>query len=451
MNPSFRRRRFLRGLAASALVGLSPSASVLATTGPRVLHAGPDSYRALLRELKPGDTLALEPGEYRSGLPIHGLIGTAERPIVIEGPSRADRAMFVARTNANTVSVIDSAHVIVRNLVLDGQGHRVDAVKAEGHARWAHHITLERLTIINHGADQQTVGISTKCAAWGWVVRGCTVTGAGTGMYFGNSDGSAPFLDGLIEGNRVTNPVGYALQIKHQRPRPSLPLMPTARATTIVRRNVLVKSEGGSTAESARPNMLVGHWPLVGPGMDDRYLVYGNLFFDNPNEALFQGEGNVALYHNLFFNPHGEAVRIQPHNDKPREVAVFRNTIVAAALGIEFSGGEPGYARLFEHNLAFGNPPIHSEIAGDNRLGSYEQAAAAFARLHADIDSLDLTPTADFGKPDTALPAPMLSFPGTRDDYLGRSRGSGGFGACLLRTGSDSMRCGLPASVPVMR
>ncbi len=60
--------------------------------------------------------------------------------------------------------------------------------------------------------------------------------------------------------------------------------------------------------ESPRPNVLVGHFPLEGPGVDDDYAIYGNFFYQNRDEALFQGEGNVALYGNLFVNEYGDAI-----------------------------------------------------------------------------------------------------------------------------------------------
>jgi hypothetical protein len=66
-------------------------------------------------------------------------------------------------------------------------------------------------------------------------------------------------------------------------------------------------------------------------------VIYGNLFFENPNEALFQGEGNIALYSNVFFNSHDiefPAIAIQPHNDIPRMVRVFQNSVMHPTLGI---------------------------------------------------------------------------------------------------------------------
>jgi len=432
------RRRALVTLALS-LLPLLPGRSARARS-PRALHAAaPDGYRGVLRNLVAGDTLHLAPGQYTRGLPLHGLIGTAEEPIVIEGPEPPARAVFVARPGSHTVSLLDSAHVIVRNLVLDGRGVPVDGVRAEGHARWAHHITLDGLTIVNHGATQQNSGISTKCPAWGWVVRGNTIVGAGTGMYFGDSDGSDPFFDSLIEGNRIVDPVGYGIQVKHQHGRPeSAPGVD--RSNTVIRRNLIVKSRVAAAPEQARPNLLVGHFPLAGPGAQDRYLVYGNLLVDNPSEALFQGEGNIALYDNLMINLRGEGVRIRPHNHKPREVAVFNNTIVAAALGIEFTGGEPGYQRLLEHNLVFGNPPIRSEVAGENFTGDYDRARAAFVRLDADPARLDLTPRTPLPAPRTAFGGERLALSGAERDYLGRPRRVPQFGACA-RGGKGAAAC----------
>src|SRR5262249_36081648 len=158
-------------------------------------------------------------------------------PIVIEGETSGLGTVFRGRPGANTVSIKNAAYLVVRSLLLDGDGLGVDAVKAEGTSQFAHHITLERLTIVNHGADQQVVGISTKCPAWSWVIRGNIIRGAGTGMYLGNSDGNQPFIGGLIEDNLIVDTIGYNLQIKHQRERPKIAGMPQENSATIIRHN----------------------------------------------------------------------------------------------------------------------------------------------------------------------------------------------------------------------
>ncbi|WP_255398912.1 hypothetical protein [Nitrosovibrio sp. Nv6] len=208
--------------------GSSPSFS------GQVYTATPDTYRVRLKILEPGDSLQLMPGEYKDGLPIHYLHGTSPAPIMISGPDKGPRAIFVARPGHNTVSIVNSSYIAIRNLDIDGRQLTVDGVKCEGHADWAHHITLDGLRVYGHGNDQQTVAISTKCPAWGWVIRHNVITDAGTGLYLGDSDGRAPFINGLIEHNLIVDTLGYNLQIKHQQLRPVLPEIPVEPSTTII-------------------------------------------------------------------------------------------------------------------------------------------------------------------------------------------------------------------------
>lgn len=360
----------------------------------RTINANPDSYRALLNTLKPGDRMQLIAGDYKNGLPIHHLSGRPDRRIVIAGP-RAGRAVFHARPNANTVSIVDSAYIEIRDLVLDGNNLPVDGVKAEGHAHFAHHITLTNLLILGYGNNQQTVGISTKCPAWGWVIRDNVIIGAGTGMYLGNSDGSDAFVGGVIEYNYIADTLGYNLQIKHQIGRANVPGMPVTAQQTIIRHNVFSKAENGSSGQLARPNVLVGHWPLAGNGENDRYLIYANFFYNNPTEALFQGEGNIALYNNIFVNPAGDAVHIQPHHDIPKTIVIAYNTIVARGDGVRLlHRPDTATANMtFTHNLIFADRPVTGLADAGNLAQDYASARLYLRRPEAAPPALDVTPT----------------------------------------------------------
>jgi hypothetical protein len=128
-------------------------------------RAGAEDYRAYLSRLQPGDRLLLEPGDYLQGLPLRNLAGDAGQPIVIEAADPSTPPRFIARARANTISLVDVRHLVLRHLELDGRNLPVDAVKAEGHSRYADFITLEHLHIHDHAASQQNVGISTKCPA----------------------------------------------------------------------------------------------------------------------------------------------------------------------------------------------------------------------------------------------------------------------------------------------
>ena len=357
-------------------------------------RAGPENYRNILPRLQAGDRLLLKPGEYRQGLPLHNLSGLAGQPIVIEAVDSAAPPRFVARPGANTVSLVNVRYLTLRHLQLDGRNLPVDAVKAEGHSRYADFITLEHITIHDHAASQQNVGISTKCPAFGWVIRNNRIERVGTGMYLGDSDGSDPFVGGLIEGNRITYTLGYNLQIKHQKSRPG---DDAVRHDTVIRYNVFSKQDA-LPGPQARPNVLLGHVPLTGPGSEDRYLVYGNLFLHNPSEALLQAEGRVAVYDNVFINGSGDAIRIQPHNDIPRDMDIFANTVLASGTGIQVRQAEgAAYRQRVVANVVAAAPPLRGGEAVHNLSLDYHPD-------WLDVAVADLTPRLLAGQPSHRLP-----------------------------------------------
>ena len=393
----------------------------------------PSNYRGLLKALKPGDHLQLAPGDYKEGLPVHHLHGTPDAQITISGSNEKNRAIFLARPDHNTISILNSSYIVLRDLDIEGNNLPVDGVKCEGHAEWAHHITLEGLRVRGHGNNQQIVAISTKCPAWNWIIRNNIIEGAGTGLYLGNSDGRAPFVGGLIEHNLIVDTIGYNLQIKHQAPRPVLPGMPHGRSTTIIRHNVFSKVNGGARMW-ARPNVLVGHWPLAGPGSNDLYLIYGNFFYQNPHESLFQGEGNIALYNNVFVNHFGDAVRIQPHDDMPRSISIFNNTVLAKGTGIRLVHGAlgSGYPQFVVSNIVFSGSSVNSALAGNNLVGKFDEASNYLVRPFAPPGEMNLSPLA------AALPKATRNaegdprftvYPDFDRDFDGSSYGMQGMGA----------------------
>lgn len=364
-------------------------ASLPMSSGAAVVNANPSNYRNALASLNAGDTLVLASGTYANGLPISSKSGTVSLPIVISGPDDQS-AVFTANDCCNTVQLENASFIEIRNLTLDGAGtNGAFGVDARG---VTHDITIENLKIINYGADQQVVGISTKGPAWNWIVRRNTIIGAGTGMYFGNSDGTAPFVNGLIEYNLVVDTIGYNMQVKHQLARPTGIGLPTDQSRTIIRHNVFVKEDGTVGDDGARPNLLVGHFPLTGTGSSDRYEIYGNFFYQNPVEALFQGEGNIVLHDNLFLNESGSAVNITSHNDKPRNVTVYHNTVVASGNGIRVSNADAAYVQKIIANAVFAGTPISGPNQQGNVTGSYAAAADYLVAPTAALGTLDLFP-----------------------------------------------------------
>lgn len=371
-------RRFIDGLTHATVVALAAMGVVWSPAHAATLNGNPENYRALLRKLQPGDELLLAPGAYRMGMPLHGVQGTAQQPITIRGPVGGPPAVLVARAGQNTISLSNTAHLQISHLVLDGGGIPVDAVKAEGHRDCiaVHHITLQDLLIVGHGASQGNVGISTKCLAWNWVIRRNVIVGAGTGLYLGDSDGNKQFIGGLIEQNLLLDSVGYNMQIKHQKDRPVVSGMPAERTRTVIRHNLFSKAHGASTGVDARPNLLLGHFPRQGAGVDDAYEVANNLFYCNPGEVLLQAEGNVTITGNVMVNPVGSAISIFPHNDVPKSIRLDSNFVAASGKGVSIVKASPAHSQTVTNNWVFSPSPLAGGTARDNRLAPFPTSEA---------------------------------------------------------------------------
>ncbi len=366
-------------------LGCATASNAYATT----YNGTPANYLTLLGGLVPGDTLQLASGTYNGGLPIGNLSGTQAQPIVIAGPTDQS-AVFTANNCCNTVQFSSASYVRVANLTLDG-GH-LDGPFGVDSSGTTHDITIENLKIVNYDGSQQTDGISTKAAAWNWIIRHNTIIGAGTGIYLGNSDGSDPFVAGLIEDNVILDCIGYDMEIKFQLARPTGVGLPTGDSRTIIRNNVFAKRSSTVGSDGARPNLLVGAFPPSGAGVNDLYEIYGNFFYQNPTEALFQGEGNVALYDNLFVNSAGDAVNFQYNDGKPRNVTVFHNTLVATGNGIRISGADTNFTQSVIGNAAFAGTALSGGSQQNNVTGTYASASDSLNAPFAAIGSLDLFP-----------------------------------------------------------
>jgi hypothetical protein len=371
------------------------------------------NYQASIDAAQPGQRIALAAGTYGNGLRLYNLNGSSGNCILIEGPPDRSAVFVGAPINGvrNVVQIRNSSFVVLRNLEIDGtattdlDGVKSDTTIAGPHAAaWSHHITLENLHIHDFDADQQQVGISTKAPAWNWVIRATVIERVGTGMYFGNSDGTQPFVNGLIEFNLVRDTIGYNVQVKHQfaASRPSGAGFETLPSTarTVIRHNVFHKGANSSSGADARPNLLVGTFPLTGAGADDDYVIAANFFHQNPtgNEGLFQGEGNVIFFGNLLYNSLGPGVLIQPQNGEVRRIALFYNTVLTSGDGIEVSSSvNPGYSQLVRGNAVFaGGTAIAGGSQASNAIDSFANADLHVANPSGIVtgasDRMDLHP-----------------------------------------------------------
>ncbi|MCK6459527.1 MAG: right-handed parallel beta-helix repeat-containing protein [Planctomycetes bacterium] len=297
--------------------------------------AGTWDYTRVLKQLEPGDTMILEEGDY-PGMPEIRLKGRPDAWIVIRGADGGERPRILAQEDRNTIEIRDSCYVAIENLTLDGRD-RGGAFAVSASEKPSHHIRIENCMIVGHGYDQSQVAISTKAPTWNWVIRRNTVVAAGTGAYLGDSDGSEPFVGGLIEYNLFLDARGYNMQIKHQNPRDvsKIPGLPTTPQKTIIRHNVFLKGELENDS-GERPNLLIGALPTRGPGSEDSYEVYGNLFYHNHRESLLQAEGRVSIHDNVFVDCTGDGIHLQNHYGKLQRAYVYNNTFFGVETAIRF-------------------------------------------------------------------------------------------------------------------
>jgi hypothetical protein len=356
----------------------------------RDIEATPANVRQQVASLQPGDNLLLRPGKYPGGIWLKGLHGTKEAPITIRG--KGAETVLAGTAGTNTLDLSDCQWLVIRDLTFDGQGKEVDAIKAGKETqRGCHHIAILNNTIVNHGANQQIVGISTKSPCSDWIIRGNTILGAGTGIYLGNSDGNQPFVRGVIEYNLVSDPVGYCMQIKHQNPRPKLDALPGEPSSTIVRYNVFVKGDRPSP-DGNRPNLLVDGFPDDGPGVQDRYQIYGNVLVHNPRESLLQISGRVSVHDNILADAPGTGILATPHAGKQlKQILIYHNTFIDVGRAVSVSGS-PREGLLVAANLTVAEQkPSQPWPAGNVRLTAAQAAQQLLAPV-ARLGQLDPQP-----------------------------------------------------------
>jgi len=359
------------------------------------VHGDPSNYQTLLRTLGPGDTLHLASGRY-SRLTIIGLNGMSSAWITITGPSLGSPAVIEGARGYNTVEIFNSSYVVIENLRIDSLGiPGAFGISARGRDdNLTHDIRIEGNTLVGQNGGQQTDGISTKTPTWGWIIRNNQILGAGTGLYLGDSDGTQPFVGGIIENNLIRDTIGYNMEIKDQISISSVPGMPSGPTSTIIRNNVFIKNDQPSP-DGDRPNLLVGAFPTIGVGSLNIYEIYGNYFFHNHREALFQGAGRVSLHDNVFVDgPYSYPSVVLRNQNYPLKIAlVYNNTVYTSGRGIYF-GSRALINDAVVGNLVFALTPIAGQITNQsgNVVDSTENAPMYVNSPSFELGSMDFYP-----------------------------------------------------------
>lgn len=394
------------------------------------IAATPANYKDLLNTLKPGDTLKLAGGNYPL-LSLTGVAGTAANWITIEGPSSGTPATITINPAnpgcCNIIQLANVSYVALKSLRIDSA--LVDAIDGVNARGLTHNVLVENCTFVGQGSHQQTVAISTKGTAHSWTVRGNTILEAGTGMYFGDSNGGQPFINGLIENNLIVDTIGYNAQFKFQLPYTQPAGLGAGPYKTVIRNNVFIKNKPQSSWPAAlvdgpRPNLLVGGFPTSGYGSNDSYEIYGNFFYENKDgESLFQGAGWVSLHDNVFVGGSRAGMALQNHDLPLRRAYVYNNTIYARGQGISVAGASLEDS-LVTGNAVFTDQGISAPVQKDNVVDTPANAANHVNQPSYVLGSMDFYPKAGRLKGSALDLSKMTGQVDYNRDFNGTSKGA---------------------------
>ena len=360
-------------------------------------------------------------------LNVNGLNGIPQAWITITGPATGPPArIFANSTCCNTVQITNSSYVAITNLTVDSQSLAyIDGINAHDDiSNLTHDILIEGNTLTGQDANQQTCGISTKTPTWGWIIRNNVINGAGTGVYLGNSDGSDPFVGGILEDNLIENTIGYDTEIKFQNPRPTVTGMPTGQSFTIIRNNVFIKndqvSSGWRPAQSAG-RIFSRQWPWYHRHVRDLWQF---LLPQSPRGTAAGRRARVSIHDNVFVDGIPLLPSIWKWIDGNLQIAcLYNNTVYSPTYGFYF-GAPITVDGSITGNLILAATPISGSVPTSNNITDTLANAASYVTA----PSLALGSMNFFPLPGhvTGAPLDLSKFTGDVDysiDFNGNPKG----------------------------
>ncbi len=126
----------------------------------------------------------------------------------------------------------------------------------------------------------------------------------------------------------------------------------------------------------------------------------------------------------------GGAISIQPHNDVPKQIDAFLNTILASGTGISITGGDAAFTQRAFANVVFAGQPIRGGDASGNIEGALADAPTVLrAPTGNPGEGLDLRPVDAPAVAGAVDLAGLASFPAADLDFDGNRRGGASLGA----------------------
>ena len=287
------------------------------------------SLTASLRALRPGSIVRIAPGEYRPGILLRNVHGSAESPILIEALDPARPPVFRGGSQAWHLSGL--SHVHLRGLTFTGQAHNGINIDDAGHfERPSHHITLENLRIEDTGPTGNFDAI--KCSGVQHLrILDCHIHGWG---------GQAIDLVGChhveIARCRILGKEGFSQATGPQcKGGTSHVLIHYCHLENAGQRAIHI---GGSTGEAF-------FRPQDAPWEASHITVRDNLILGSDCAVAFTGARNSRFLHNTIIHPRRWVLRILQESRSPRflpcgdnhfhhNLVLYHRTSIREALNI---------------------------------------------------------------------------------------------------------------------
>ena len=309
----------MRRALAAVLLCVAATPAFAAREG-RVSNAA--GLRAALRSVQPGDTILIEPGDYRGDFALANHRATLAEPTVIAAadPKRPP----VLRGRGECLHLTNVSHLVLRNLVLAGartNGLNID--DGGDYATPSGHIFLDGLAVRDVGTSGNQDGIKLS-GVDEILIRGCTIERWGGG-------GSAIDMVGchrvLIVDSTLRHRKGQGgsgIQAKG------------GSASVIVYRNRF--EHAGQRAVSLGGSTGLPYFRPKNPGYEARKIaVIGNTFVGSMAPVAYVGCDQGLVAYNTLYRPARWAVRILQESTgdafAPCRKGLFRSNLVVWRRG----------------------------------------------------------------------------------------------------------------------
>lgn len=275
--------------------------AVAAAAESTVKVADDAALREALRQAKPGVRIEIAPGNYRPGVYLSKLQGTAANPITIEGADPAAPPVFEGGSEGWHLS--DCAYVTLRNLAIRGQsGNGINVDDGGTLDTPAHHIVLEKLHISDIGPTGNRDPIKLS-GLDDFIVRNCVIDRWG-----GQAVDMVGCHRGLIEGCTFRGRPGYYDNAGPQT---------KGGSSQIVIRRCLFEGAIGRGVNIGGSTDLRVFRPQGAKYEARDIVVEGCVFFGGQAPLAFVGvDGAVARY-NTIYRPERWVLRILQETTEP--------------------------------------------------------------------------------------------------------------------------------------